>query len=346
MRKIVIGLLAVFVMVSCGPGRVAIDSAVSVKHSNRDVAMYTSLYAGEAMHEMVRTGIPASITLAQGIIESDYGRSRLATKANNHFGIKCHKDWKGGRIYHDDDRRNECFRKYRNPEESFKDHSDFLVNGSRYRFLFDLREDDYKAWAKGLKKAGYATNPKYASMLIRAIEDNHLYKYDVVVLGSGKGNRKTKEESIDDPVYTTPNSELHTPNSELRTQHSSISVRSSISRIKERNRIQYIIVEEGDTYESLAEDFDLLSWEIFRYNDLPDEAQLLAGQLVYLQPKRNKAEHGKEFHIIKEGETMYTISQLYGIRLKTLYERNGLIPGRSPDPGTELWLRKAKPDGL
>lgn len=127
MRKIAISIFTLLVLSGCGPRRLVVDSQAGINHSNSDVAMYTSLYAGEAMSEMIRTGIPASITLAQGIIESDYGRSRLATRANNHFGIKCHNDWKGGRIYHDDDRRNECFRKYRNPLESFRDHSDFLV---------------------------------------------------------------------------------------------------------------------------------------------------------------------------------------------------------------------------
>lgn len=340
MRKIAITLLALLSLSACGPRRVVIDSQTGINHSNRDVGMYTSLYAGEAMSEMLRTGIPASITLAQGIIESDYGRSRLATRANNHFGIKCHSDWKGGRIYHDDDRRNECFRKYRNPSESFRDHSDFLVNGSRYGFLFDYKPDDYKSWARGLKKAGYATNPKYASMLIRTIEENDLHEYDRVVMGSYRKPGKVRAGETEDPLYETIS------NSESRTPGYSVSVRSSKSRIMERNRIQYIIVEEGDTYESLAEDFDLLSWEIFRYNDLPDDAKLVAGQLVYLQPKRNKAEAGKEYHIMKEGETMYTISQLYGIKLKILYEMNHLVTGRNPDVGTELWLRKAKPEGL
>lgn len=168
-------------------------------------------------------------------------------------------------------------------------------------------------------------------MLIRTIEENKLYEYDRMVMGSRISARK---------------SELDTSNSEPRTSNYSVSVRSPKSRIKERNRIQYVIVEEGDSYESLADDFDLLSWEIFRYNDLPDDANLVKGQLVYLQPKRNKAEAGSEFHIMKEGETMYTISQLYGIKLKILYEMNHLVPGRNPGVGTELWLRRTKPEGL
>ncbi len=139
---------------------------------------YIEKYKDLAVSEMIRTGIPASITLAQGMIESDFGRSRLAREANNHFGIKCHNDWTGPTVRHNDDRRNECFRKYRKPEDSFYDHSDFLKYGSRYRTLFDIDPTDYKAWARGLKKAGYATNPDYANMLIRKIEENNLYYYD------------------------------------------------------------------------------------------------------------------------------------------------------------------------
>lgn len=326
-------------LVSCGPTRIANTPGGSVSHSNKDVAMYTSLYADKAMSEMARTGIPASITLAQGIIESDYGRSRLAKRANNHFGIKCHSDWKGRKIYHDDDRRNECFRSYDSPEESFRDHSDFLVNGSRYDFLFDLRADDYKAWAKGLKRAGYATNPRYASMLINAIEENQLYLYDEVVLGATNRSNLKQRSKINN---------INEGNKALASDKESdydFVVRSN-SRIKERNRIQYIIVKEGDTYRSLAQEFDLLSWEIFRYNDLNDESVLVPGQLVYIQPKRNKAEAGNDYHIVKEGETMYTISQLYGVKLKVLYERNRLVPGRLVPVGTELWLRKTKPEGL
>jgi len=325
--------------VSCGPSKINRGEVININHSNRNVEEYTSLYADKAVTEMQRTGVPASITLAQGIIESDYGRSRLAVKGNNHFGVKCHSSWKGKRIFHDDDRRNECFRKYDSAEESFRDHSDFLVNGSRYDFLFELRPDDFKGWAKGLKKAGYATNPRYASMLIRTIEENKLYLYDNISSYSrATANSAGKEGRKTEIVPAKSNTNINRDNPEF--------VVTKSSRIKTRNRIEYIIVKEGETYKSLAKEFDLLSWELFRYNDLPDEAVLVPGQLLYLQPKRSKAEHGNDYHIIKEGETMFTISQFYGIKLKTLYERNHLVPGRVPDQGTELWLRKTKPEGL
>ncbi len=339
MRRVLYIFPLVLLAVSCRSTRVNTGRIENINHANSNVERYTSLYADKAVLEMQRTGIPASITLAQGIIESDYGRSRLATKANNHFGIKCHSSWRGKKIYHDDDRRGECFRQYNSAEESFRDHSDFLVTGSRYDFLFSLRLGDYKGWAKGLKKAGYATNPKYASMLIRTIEENKLFLYDNLSAGPlVAANRNTRERAKEDPVIVVSTNSDRSDNAEF--------VVYSKTRIKMRNRIQYILVEEGDTYRSLAKEFDLLSWELFRYNDLPDEALLVKDQLIYLQPKRNKAEAGKEYHIIKEGETMFTISQLYGVKLKLLYERNNLVSGRSPDTGTELWLRKTKPEGL
>ena len=150
---------------------------------------YVKYYSNIAMDEMVQFGIPASITLAQGILESGAGKGRLAVQANNHFGIKCH-DWNGKKIYHDDDEEQECFRKYDNPEYSYRDHSIFLTNRGRYSFLFDLKRDDYKQWAKGLKKAGYATDPKYPQKLIDLIERYELYKYDNIVLK--KKNRQYK----------------------------------------------------------------------------------------------------------------------------------------------------------
>lgn len=342
MRTIPYILLMALMFTSCHSSRKA-GSASTYATTGAAMNAYISTYADLAMSEMRRTGVPASITLAQAIIESDYGRSRLAREANNHFGIKCHNGWKGGKIYHDDDRRNECFRRYREPIESYKDHSDFLVQGSRYRFLFELDIDDYRGWARGLKKAGYATNPRYAGMLIDMIEKNDLHVYDELVI-SGRQMEKQKIYAGAGPdTELSERSEQATSNAGFTTDNFVV---SRHSRVEERNRIEYIIVEEGDTYESLAREFELLRWEIFRYNDLEDNAVLRPGQLLYLQPKRKKAGVGNDFHIVKEGETMYEISQLYGIRLKSLYEKNRMEPGYEPPAGTELWLRKLKPEGL
>lgn len=333
-------IIALLVLSSCRSSKMAVNQPLpDIKHDNRDVAAYVGKFGHIAVSEMQRTGVPASITLAQGIIESDYGRSRLAREANNHFGIKCHNDWKGRRIYHDDDRRDECFRSYGRAEDSYLDHSDFLRGGSRYSFLFDLAPDDYKGWARGLKKAGYATNPKYAGMLIDMIEENKLYLYDRQATGRRIPVKEINTRVEEDNSTVRESAERPAGIDDFR-------VTLSKNRIMERNRIQYIIVGEGDSFESLAEEFDLLSWELFRYNDLDDSMSLYPGQVLYIQPKRLKADVGNDFHTVKEGETMYTISQLYGIRLKTLYERNSIEPGSEPPVGSELWLRKTRPEGL
>ena len=151
---------------------------------------YIEMYSDIAMKEMLRSGVPASITLAQGMLESDNGNSSLAKKSNNHFGIKCHNDWTGKKVHHDDDSRHECFRKYKTVYDSYVDHSDFLMNTSRYAFLFDLDVKDYRGWAKGLKKAGYATSRTYADMLIRIIEENDLHRYDLLALEEGVPSRR------------------------------------------------------------------------------------------------------------------------------------------------------------
>jgi LysM repeat protein len=297
---------------------------------------YVNRYKDLAVSEMRRTGIPASITIAQGIIESDQGRSSLATEANNHFGIKCHDDWNGPIVKHNDDRRNECFRKYSRAEESFKDHSDFLRSEQRYRFLFSLDKTDYKGWAKGLKKAGYATNPNYAEMLIRKIEELNLWQYDKDT------NISLKPAKKDTSALRESTSDAGQKKSEIQTG-SSFTIPSIHSRIQEKNRIQYIIVKESDTKETIENEFQLLKWEIARYNDLQPDFKLRPGQLLYLQPKREKADAGNDFHTAEKGESMYAISQQYGIKLKSLLTMNRMVAGQEPSEGQKIWLRSVKP---
>ena len=280
---------------------------------------YINTYKELAIKEMKRSGIPASITLAQGMLESGNGNSTLATKGNNHFGIKCH-GWKGKKIYHDDDAKGECFRKYKTAYDSYVDHSDFLMHTPRYRFLFDLDPDDYKGWAKGLKKAGYATSPRYATMLIKIIEENELYVYD-------SGNvrvKRNREKNISEQ-----------PDSDFAV--------SVDRRVKERNRVEYIEVKKGDTFESLQEEFNLLPFELYSYNNLPEGAGLYPGQELYLQPKRNRAERGNDIHVVQQGETMYSISQKYAVKLDKLYKRNHMDPADELNSGETIWLRKRKP---
>lgn len=192
------------------------------------VILYIENYSPIAKEEMLQYGIPASITLAQGILESGAGRGELSAKSNNHFGIKCHKGWTGERVYHDDDKLQECFRKYKDPKYSFRDHSLFLTQRSRYNDLFKHKKDDYKSWAKGLKKAGYATDPKYPDKLIRIIETYELFVYDEDVLGKKKSKKKEKKSS----------------------------------------NIKSYVVEKGDTLYSISRKFNLTVDTLKTYNDL------------------------------------------------------------------------------
>jgi len=323
-KKIILFIIPVLI-VSCNVQRVSNSSEKYISLSRKN---YIENYKELAINEMRRSGIQASITLAQALLESNNGNSTLAQKANNHFGIKCHNDWRGGTIYHDDDRKGECFRRYKTIYESYIDHSDFIVNGRRYSFLFELEPTDYKAWARGLQKAGYATSRTYAQLLIRIIEDNQLYVYD----RGGTLNFTSTNEN--DPGFN---------NQEL-ADVDNFTIQLNKHKVYNKNRIDYIIVKDGDTFESLTREFELLSWELFKYNELEDGATLEEGEILYLQPKRNRAEHGFDFHTVTEGETMYKISQMYGIKLKKLYEKNRMEVGTEPEPGQQLWLRKRKPE--
>ena len=308
---------------------------------------YIDLWKDEAIYQMVVHKIPASITLAQGILESGDGNSELARKANNHFGIKCHSDWKGKKVYHDDDKKGECFRHYKNAKESFEDHSDFLLR-KRYASLFELKITDYKGWAKGLKKCGYATSSKYATLLIRIIEDNDLTRFDKV------GTKMIKNGSIPDTpggadsnesiAKAKPNKNKDKKSSRKQKTKPTNSTLDDVSIEKSRNvsvsenRIKYVIVKEGDTFESIAQELDLMPWQLWKYNDLEKNAVLTEGQLLYIQPKRNSAKAA--WHTVKEGDTMERISQEHGVKLKALYKKNRMEPGSQPEVGLRISLKK------
>lgn len=327
-------LSAVFFLNSCRSTRPTVIPAAG----ERSAAEYIEKYKDLAISEMKRTGIPASITLAQGMIESDFGRSSLAREANNHFGIKCHNGWTGPTITHHDDRRNDCFRKYRQPEESYYDHSDFLRTGSRYTSLFDLSPTDYKGWARGLKKAGYATNPDYANMLIRKIEENNLYYFDRGYTAIQKSD-VTPVMPNNDTIYPVIQNQVN----DRLVSSGNFAVTAVAPRIMENNRIQYIVVKEGESREKIDIEFQLLKWELAKYNELGSDFIPVAGQMLYLQPKRDKAELGNETYTAAEGDTLYAISQKYGVKLKKLYEYNGMAEGDEPVAGQEIWLRTIKP---
>ena len=271
---------------------------ISVKGQQFSRNEYIVKYAPLAVKQMQIHKIPASITLAQGILESNNGNSRLAIKGNNHFGIKCH-GWEGKKIYADDDQKHECFRKYKDVIESYRDHSLFLKKYDRYSFLFDYKIKDYKSWALGLKKAGYATNSKYPELLIKIIEENQLYKYD---------------KTSSDPLLA-----------------------SSRDIYLHRNRIKYVIANDLENYQIIAEELNLKLWQLYKYNDSKSNKILAAGTKVFIQPKRNKCK--KRIHIAKENETLYEISQYYGVKMKKLKKRNSFFTEKKLKSGDKIRLR-------
>ncbi len=277
------------------------------------VDQYIEKYSSLAVDEMYRSKIPASITLAQGILESGNGNSRLATEANNHFGIKCKASWTGKTMYEDDDAPQECFRKYDAAIDSYRDHSDFLMKNSRYAFLFDLEQTDYKAWAHGLKKAGYATNPQYAELLITFIERHKLHKYDGVKL-SEEEDRENKEEKAET----------------IKSYGKEVVV----------NGVPGIVAKAGDSYAQIALDYDMKVYQLYRNNDLPKDAICKEGDTVYLKSKKNKSDIPT--HIVAENETMYKISQRYAVKLEKLLDRNELIEGQEPAVGETIYLRESR----
>lgn len=275
MKKIVVLIVLALLLASCGGAKKAKKKQVVFRPSNSmekldkpadvpkqtekafEAAPFTSVegyinaYAEVAKIEMKNYGIPASITMAQAILESGAGHGELTMKANNHFGIKCH-DWKGESVTHDDDEKGECFRKYDHPMESFKDHSEFLANRSRYAFLFDLEKNDYVAWAKGLRKAGYATDRKYPEKLIALIEKYELYKFDEEVTG---------EEYVKPEVM------------EALAAYDNSSSNSSANKENKH------VVVKGDTLYSISRRYNLSVDELKKYNNLNDNT-ISIGQVL------------------------------------------------------------------
>lgn len=312
-----------------------VSSALNAQQ-NPDYKAYINRFDDIAVSEMYRSGIPASITLAQGLLESGAGLSQLAVKSNNHFGIKCHNGWQGGRVYHDDDAKGECFRKYDDPEESYRDHSDFLRYRDRYKSLFEFEITDYKSWAHGLKKAGYATDPKYPSKLINLIETYKLYKYDTSKPAKSAGSQSGKKAAVTPPP---PPSQLEqvvrVDVSKRETFHFSLS-----REMYSQNGIVFIYAAEGETYESIARANGLFVGELLKFNDLKGNPELKAGTVVYLQKKKKSAASGVEMHVVEQGETLRGISQRYGVRVKDLCKMNGLADPDMIRANDILRLRK------
>ncbi len=293
---------------------------------------YIRKWSETAVEQMIASGVPASITLAQACLESANGTSTLARQANNHFGIKC-RGWSGPAFRHDDDLKDECFRSYDNAAESFSDHSDFLRYNDRYASLFDLDPTDYKGWARGLKKAGYATDPAYAEKLIKIIEDYRLYEYDVIKPRKGG----TSVSLPPSPVTLEKVSKVDAP---LHFRPRSLGSVTIDYTFYEKHGLVYIVANGTEDYASLARQFNLFRRELLRFNDEKRDHIIPAGEMIYLQPKRNQSTADLAKHVVEEGETMRGLSQRFGVKLKNLYKFNNMKPGREPAPGTIINLRK------
>lgn len=301
-KSALVAVACLFFSVQCSTAQIKWNSAYQA---------YIDQYKELAIEQMLRYNIPASVTLAQGLLESSAGRSDLTRTGNNHFGIKCH-GWTGKRTFHDDDEAGECFRAYDNAKQSYEDHSRFLATQSRYARLFALQRTDYKGWSRGLKQCGYATNPQYASKLIQIIELYGLNKFD---RATSYDHFIAKHASEDRPG---PDGMMHI--------------------IKAYNKNYYITAKIGDTFESISKEVGISSRKLAKYNERNRNDILSAGDVVYLKKKRDKAEKvfKRKPHTVKAGESMYSISQKYGIRLKSLYKLNKLSPDYNINVGDRL----------
>lgn len=287
------------------------------KYSKQD---YIELWKDVAMQNQREFKIPASITLAQGVLESGFGNSELAQKANNHFGIKCH-NWSGEKVYMDDDRKDDCFRKYDDASQSYSDHSVFLTSRSRYASLFDLEITDYRGWAKGLKKAGYATNPKYPALLIKIIEENGLTKYDHESNGMLSVSNKpvvASAQTVQAITSKTHQTALH------------------------KNKVRFVVAKKGDTFYKIAKEKGMNLWQLYKYNDFSDKKECLEeGEFVYLQPKRNKSKNKEKIFLISKPLSLRDVSQIEGIKLKKLqrYNPSVLDVDKKLAQGAEVFLK-------
>ena len=314
------------------------------------VEEYIETYKDIAMKEMKEHKIPASITLAQGIIESGAGNSALAREAKNHFGIKCHKGWTGKTYTMDDDEKDECFRKYKNAEDSYRDHSEFLTGRPRYADLFKLDIMDYEGWAKGLKAAGYATSPTYATALINRIKTNKLYLYDQLAMGkiTEKELKRRMSDDKEAPAPTKPADVAVVPPTELelaftptdRTLYELVDMTADKRFIYENNHVRFVYAKEGETPESISKEFGIRQKKLCKYNLIsrPDEMVFHQGDIIYLEQLRKRNWKAKR-HVVEEGETLRDIALRYAVRPEKLVKRNKLDAAAPLKPGQKIKLR-------
>jgi LysM repeat protein len=327
--------------------------------NNREMVIsYIDQYKYIAMSEMERSGVPASIKLAQAILESNAGRSYLAIHGNNHFGMKCGSSWKGKTVFRKDDDRNKkgkliksCFRAYENPEESFIAHSDFLKDPNkeyRYGFLFNIERTNYKAWARGLKKSGYATNPKYAHLVISIIESYQLQFYDLgnqLIVANQPTKKQNEDETMEAPVPPEPEIIPVKKAKKSKKNQSFFSGVSNSYRVYEKNKVAYIIADQGDNIEIIALELGISSTSLLEFNDhaFNIDQTLEKNTFVFLENKSNSLKGGKKYHYVREGENLTDIAQLYAISLEKLQKRNRIKKGYQPLTGQKVYLRGRLP---
>lgn len=299
---------------------------------------YIARWSKIAVEHQEKYGIPASITLAQGILESNNGNGRLAVEANNHFGIKCKKDWTGPSISHDDDAVGECFRKYHSAEESFEDHANYIDTQPRYDSLFRHSETDYAAWARGLKAAGYATDPQYAEKLIRIIEENKLYIYDRG--GNALDERVAEVEKVDSQVRREQPTTQPTGEGVVDIDNYTVTVNPHHGyAVQMVNGVEYVVPKAGDTYEKIASLFDVPVKKLYKFNDVAFGAALGEGERVFLQRKQKQYIGSELYHTAEEDETLREVAQRYGVRVAKLATLNRLSSDAALHEGQHVKLR-------
>ncbi|MBL7702776.1 MAG: LysM peptidoglycan-binding domain-containing protein [Ferruginibacter sp.] len=295
------------------------------------VEEYIEQFRDIAINEMKRSGVPASITLAQGILESENGNSELVKKSNNHFGIKCKNTWTGESVTHDDDANGECFRAYTNAGESYRDHSDFLRANKRYGGLFNLDPEDYTGWARGLKKAGYATNPRYPELLIKYIEQYELQQYTLMALNKQPETEVVKTEE------NKPAQAVETVIEKAGVENDVAAMQNGLDKISQINSAKCVYVKKGTSLLAIADKYNIGLGKLLEYNDMTEDGLLGKDQFIYLQKKSKTG--GKEYYIVEPGETLYDVAQNNGMQLEYLLKYNDLKADSKVNAKTNLFLQ-------
>ena len=316
--------------------------AAQKRQTRQTLEEYVDRYKSIAVEHMERYGIPASITMAQGILESDSGNSWLSLHSNNHFGIKCKRDWKGEKVYYDDDAKGECFRAYPSVEASYRDHAEFLDSQPRYDSLFAYAPDDYRSWARGLKAAGYATAPDYAQRLIRIIEENELYLLDrtdgLRLYASHHGGTTDPESWFSEQSSVEQVAAAVTGDVDPDNYRVTINAHNGYN-VYANNGVHYVLAKENDTYEHIGRQFRISARNLRKFNDVKKGDQPMTGEVVYIGRKKKRWEGNAQTHIAREGETVYAVSQSYAIRMRSIEKLNRITADTPLRKGQQIRIR-------